>query len=47
MLGEKIGDLTGRVIGTRVLPGDDYRYVKMKITVGASGGTRTSLWEWK
>lgn len=37
MLGEKLGELTGRVIGTRVLPGDDYRYVKMEISVQQSG----------
>ena len=37
MLGEKIGELTGRVTGTRVLPGDDYRYVKMEITVQQTG----------
>jgi len=37
MLGEKIGELTGRVIGTRVLPGDDYRYMKMEVTVQQSG----------
>jgi hypothetical protein len=37
MLGEQIGEMTGRVIGTRVLPGDDYRYVKMEVTVQESG----------
>lgn len=37
MLGEKLGEMTGRVIGTRVLPGDDYRYVKMEVTVQQTG----------
>jgi len=37
MLGEKIGELTGRVIGTRMLPGDDYRYVKMEVSIQHSG----------
>ena len=37
MLGDKIGEMTGRVTGTRVLPGDDYRYVKMEISIQQSG----------
>jgi len=37
MLGEKIGELTGRVTSTRVLPGDDYRYIKMEVSVVQSG----------
>lgn len=37
MLGEKIGELTGRVTSTRVLPGDDYRYVKMEVNIQQSG----------
>src|SRR4030095_9104551 len=37
MLGEQIGELTGRITGQRVLPGDDYRYVKMEISVQQSG----------
>jgi hypothetical protein len=32
MLGEKIGEEHGKVTSRRVLPGDDYRYVKMEIT---------------
>lgn len=32
MLGEMIGELSGKSTGTRVLPGDDYRYVKMEIS---------------
>jgi hypothetical protein len=37
MLGDKIGELTGRVTGTRVLRGDDYRYIKMEITIQQTG----------
>ncbi len=37
MLGEKIGELTGRVTGTRMLPGGDYRYVKMEVSLQQSG----------
>jgi hypothetical protein len=37
MLGEQIGELTGRVTGTRVVPGDDYRYVKMEVSIQQSG----------
>ena len=37
MLGEKIGELTGKITGQRVIPGDDYRYVKMEISVQQSG----------
>jgi hypothetical protein len=37
MLGEQIGDLTGKVTGTRVLPGEDYRYVKMEASIQQSG----------
>lgn len=33
MLGERIGQEQGRVTSRRILPGDDYRYVKMEITV--------------
>jgi hypothetical protein len=32
MLGEKLGEEHGKVTCRRVLPGDDYRYVKMEIT---------------
>ena len=32
MLGEKLGEEHGKVTGRRVLPGDDYRYIKMEIT---------------
>ena len=37
MLGEQIGELTGKITGTRVLPGDDYRYVKMEVSYQQSG----------
>lgn len=37
MLGDQIGELSGRVTGTRVLPGDDYRYVKMEVSFQQSG----------
>lgn len=37
MLGEMIGELRGRSTGNRVLPGDDYRYVKMEISWEQSG----------
>src|SRR5688572_24536476 len=32
MLGEKLGEETGRITSRRILEGDDYRYVKMEIT---------------
>ena len=32
MLGEKLGEEHGKVTMRRVLPGDDYRYIKMEIT---------------
>ena len=37
MLGDKIGESTGRITGTRVLPGDDYRYVKMEVSFQETG----------
>jgi hypothetical protein len=37
MLGDQIGELTGRVTGQRILPGDDYRYVKMEVSYQQSG----------
>ncbi|HEY3117117.1 MAG TPA: hypothetical protein VGK54_10275, partial [Chloroflexota bacterium] len=33
MVGDKIGEESGKVIGTRVLPGEGGRYVKMEITI--------------
>jgi hypothetical protein len=32
MLGEKLGEEQGKVTTRRVLPGDDYRYIKMEIS---------------
>ncbi len=37
MLGEKIGDERGKITGTRILQGDDYRYLKMEMSFQASG----------
>jgi hypothetical protein len=32
VLGEKLGEEHGKVTSRRILPGDDYRYVKMEIS---------------
>ena len=32
MLGEKLGEEQWKITGRRVLPGDDYRYLKMEIS---------------
>lgn len=37
MLGDKIGEFTGNTTGTRVLPGDDFRYVKMEVSYEQQG----------
>lgn len=37
MLGDKIGEIRGKVIGQRVLPGEDYRYIRMEITTQQTG----------
>lgn len=37
MLGDKIGELTGQQMGVRILPGDDFRYVKMEVTFQQEG----------
>jgi hypothetical protein len=37
MLGEKIGEFTGKSALPRVLPGDDPRYVKLEITFQDTG----------
>ncbi|MBI2170930.1 MAG: hypothetical protein HYU30_02755 [Chloroflexi bacterium] len=37
MLGEKIGEEHGKITGTRILQGDDYRYLKMEMSFQASG----------
>lgn len=39
MLGEKIGVEQGKVTGQRMLPGGDYRYVKMEISFQTAGKT--------
>ena len=33
MIGDKIGEEAGKVIGMRVLPGEGGRYVKMEVTI--------------
>jgi hypothetical protein len=37
MLGEQIGTEQGKVTTRRVLPGDDYRYIKLEISFEAQG----------
>jgi hypothetical protein len=37
MLGEKIGEESGRVTGRRILEGDDYRFVKMEVSFETQG----------
>ncbi len=37
MLGEKIGEERGKITGMRVLPGGDYRYLRMEVTFQAAG----------
>jgi hypothetical protein len=37
MLGEKIGEESGKVTGRRILEGDDYRFVKMEISFETQG----------
>lgn len=37
MLGENVWQGTGQTIGTRVLPGDDYRYVKLEVSFEGAG----------
>ena len=37
MLGEMIGEFHGKSTGMRVLPGDDYRYLKMEISYMSQG----------
>lgn len=37
MLGEKIWEGSGETTGTRVLPGDDFRYVKLEVSIQGSG----------
>lgn len=37
MLGDKIWEATGKTTGTRVLPGDDYRYLKVETSIEYAG----------
>jgi len=37
MLGEQLGQESGKVTVRRILTGDDHRYVKMEITFEAQG----------
>jgi hypothetical protein len=37
MLGDQIGESAGKATSMKVLPGDDYRYVKLEITIQESG----------
>jgi hypothetical protein len=37
MMGDKIGEESGKVIGTRILPGGDGKYVKMEVTIQMQG----------
>ena len=37
MLGAKIGEERGKLSGNRMLPGDDYRYLKIEISFQAAG----------
>lgn len=36
MLGEKIAEERGKITGTRILQGDDYRYLKMAMSFRAA-----------
>jgi hypothetical protein len=37
MLGDKIGSQQGKMTSRRVMPGSDYRYVRMEVTVEEQG----------
>lgn len=37
MLGDKLWEGAGGTLGTRVLPGDDFRYVKLELTIEGRG----------
>lgn len=37
MLGEKVAEERGKVTGTRMLPGGDYRYLKVEMTFQGAG----------
>jgi hypothetical protein len=36
MLGDKLGEEHGKVTSRRILPGDDYRYIKMEVNFESS-----------
>ena len=42
MLGEKVGETRGRVTSRRILPGGDFRYIAMEITI-EEGGTMLGM----
>ena len=37
MLGDKAGSQTGKMVSRRILPGGDYRYVQMEVTIEEQG----------
>ncbi|HET7737103.1 MAG TPA: hypothetical protein VFK32_00875 [Tepidiformaceae bacterium] len=37
MLGDKIGQSKGKVTGQRMLPGDDFRFLKMEVSLQETG----------
>ena len=37
MLGEEIWNGSGQTTGTRILPGDDFRYIKMEVSIDGTG----------
>jgi hypothetical protein len=37
MLGDQIGESAGKATSMKVLPGEDYRYVKMEVTIQETG----------
>jgi hypothetical protein len=37
MLGDKVGESAGKATSMKMLPGDDYRYLKMEMTIQESG----------
>lgn len=54
MLGDKIAEFTGKTNGNRVIPGDDFRYVKMEISweeqgaiLGLPGGNMGTIQLWE
>jgi hypothetical protein len=37
VIGDKVWEGSGRTIGMRILPGEDFRYVKMEVSIEGSG----------